>query len=683
MGIVLNRQFPFFFDDYVSNLAILLLFCLFALILYLSLQDYKAYRTIATIAGLIAFVLFGYYRTANYHALSKPTHYAYVDQASIYVGKIQELPIQGKHVKCILEITSAGTHVDSMISSSGTLLAYFESDSTARTLAPGDILVCEVSIRDVKTNANPLVFDYKQYLDNRNIHYQGFVKTNKWERVASGTLPWYWQQASRLRLYSLGVINKHIDEVDNKAVLSAMLLGIRSLITDELYDAYTDTGAVHVLAVSGLHVGIFTFILYWFFGLFMISNPLFKWVKLAFILIVIWSFVLVTGAAPAVTRAALMSSLVLIAHAANRRVSTYNVLAITAMVMLIYNPLMLYQASFQFSFLALFSILFFMPILIGYGIPSHWLAQKIVSLLYVSIAAQMLVLPLTIFFFHKFATYFWLSGIFVIPAAFLILCFGLLLLVFDGIGQILQVFDLINEQVISRVLEGIISITNYLIARIQMLPMSAIDGLWLNKVEVGILYLAIIALMVACVRRDGWIAIGSMCIFLAYGIQRMHWNHEVGDNQSIVIYDVYGRSLLDIFHQENVYSLPEESHHAIASKNAFIRGNNRYAKGVNPQSGLPVFCSQKGAFLSVGEKLILFAGHDSIYQYKSIVPVDYAIVQDNYIIDMVRMRAQFDIRNIIVDGTNRYQSKKEIRQACYKYKMPYQDTQYGAIEIPY
>lgn len=683
LGIVLSRQFPFFFDSIAAHLGVAMIVGFAAFVLYLSVKDYKTYTLPATLMVVIVFTLFGYYRTANYHALSKSDHYSHVDQASIYIGTITDLPTLGKSVKCLIEITSVGSNPDSMYHASGELLTYFVKDSLSISLAPGDVVVFDVKQRSVQANANPLVFDYKQYLDNRNIHFQGYVDAESWVRVSREALPWYFQKAASLRKYSLGVIDRHIDEIDSKAVLSAMLLGVRSLISDELYDAYTDTGAVHVLAVSGLHVGIFTLILYWFFGLFPIAHPAYKWAKLILILFVVWGFVLVTGAAPAVTRAAMMSSLVIVAHTVNKQVNTYNVLAITALVMLLWNPLMLYQASFQFSFLALLSILFFMPILIGYFTPSHSLLQKVMGLLYVSIAAQVLVLPLTIFFFHKLATYFWLSGLFVVLAAFIILCLGLLLLIFDMLGQHISLFDWINEHALGPVLDKIIWLNNWLISLIQQLPKSAVDGIWLSKIEVVVLYLGIGICMVAFTKRSGWTLIAGMLVFLGFTIQRIGWNHRIDDNQSIFIYDVYGRSLVDIFHQDEVYSIPESSDPELVSKNTFIRGNNRYAHGVDPVDGLPEFCHQVGPILSVGEQVILFAGHDSIYQQKTKIPVDFAIVQNNYVVDIGKLKEHFDIRHIIVDGTNRYQTKRETRQQCYQYKMPYRDTQYGAIEITY
>ena len=653
-----------------------------ALLLYLSFKDYKFYSLPATVATLLFFVAFGYLRATTYNALSFTSHYSYVDSPTTFVGTILDLPTQGKSTKCSVEIKACGPHVDSMQHASGILLTYLESDSISQSLSPGDQIVFDVKIRALRQNSNPRVFDYRQYLINRNIHYQGFVKKDKWQKIGVRGLPWYWQMAAELRSKSMSVINRHITTLDNKAVLSAMLLGIRSLISDDLYDAYTDTGAVHVLAVSGLHVGIFSLILHWLFGFIPSDRRFFKIGKLITTLTVIWIFVGVTGAAPAVTRAALMCSFLFVGHAINKQANAYNMLCLSAFVMLLWNPYMLYQASFQFSFLALLSILFFMPILIGYYSSGSWFFQKVVSLFYVSFAAQVLVLPLTIFFFNKLATYFWLSGLFVVFAAFLILVLGLCLLFFDFVSQTLPVFDTLNVEVIAPLLETIISINNKLVSLVQSLPFSAIDGLWLTKVEVGILYAGIITCMIALAKRKSWLFLIGLLWFVGFTVNRILINKERSEMSRVYIYDVYGKSLIDIVDGNAVYQFPvdEGNRH---EKDAFITRNNRAYHAATVQSGLPDQVTSKGAFLSLRNQLLLFAGHDSIYQYRSAIPVDYVIIQNDYVGDLYKMREYYDIRNVIVDGSNRYDTKQAIRKQCYHLRLQYQDTQYGAVEINY
>lgn len=681
MGIVLYRQFPFSFDRLTILVLLIGAISFTGLLLYLSLKDYKTYTLPATIVTLLFFVVFGFFRSTTYNALSLSSHYSYIDQPTSFIGTIADLPTLGKSVKCKIEISACGPERDSLRHASGMILTYLELDSLSSSLKPGDLIAFDVKIRTIKENANPRVFDYRQYLINRNIHYQGFVKKGEWEQIGIDGLAWYWQMASKLRANSMSVINRHITSLDNKAVLSAMLLGIRSLISDELYDAYTDTGAVHVLAVSGLHVGIFSLILHWLFG-FIPSDR--KWIsvaKLIVTLLVIWLFVLVTGAAPAVTRAALMCSFLIVGHAIDKQASTYNILCLTAFVMLLWNPYMLFQASFQFSFLALLSILFFMPILVGYISSGVWIVQKVLSLLFVSAAAQVLVMPLTIFFFHKLATYFWLSGLFVVFAAFLILVFGLALLFVDFLSHYIPLIDTLNTNVIAPILEGIIGTNNTLVSMVQSLPYSAIEGLWLSKLEVAILYAGIVTCMVALSRRSSWLFLIGMLWFVGFTVNRIGVNKERSKTQMLYLYDVYGRSKVDIIDGYQVYSYPETT--AIEAKDAFITGNNRAYHAATLTSGLPDEVDVKGAFLSLGDQLLLFAGHDSIYQYRSTVPVDYVVIQDNYIGDLYKMREYFDIRQVIVDGSNRYDTKRAIRKQCYKLRLQYHDTQYGAIEIAY
>jgi len=652
MGIVLYRQFPFSFDRLTVFVLLTLITGFTALLLYLSLVNYKSYSLPATVLTIVVFIVFGYLRSTTYNELSRSSHYSYIDQPTAFVGTILDLPTHGKSVKCSVSVDACGPHIDSLRYATGTVLTYLESDSLALSLKPGDRLAFDIKIRSLRENANPRVFDYRQYLINRNIHYQGFVKNGQWQQIGTNTLPWYWQRAAQLRTHSMSVINRHIQSLDSKAVLSAMLLGIRSLISDELYDAYTDTGAVHVLAVSGLHVGIFSLILNWLFGFIPSDRRGVKVVKLIVTLIVIWIFVLVTGAAPAVTRAALMCSFLFVGHAMDRQANTYNVLCLSALVMLLYNPYMLYQASFQFSFLALLSILFFMPIMIGYYSSGSWFFQKIISLFYVSFAAQVLVMPLTIFFFHKVALYFWLSGIFVVFAAFLILVLGLGMLFVDFLAMGFPILDHLNTSVIAPFLELVITLNNIGVSWVQWLPYSAIDGLWLSKGEVGILYAGIVTCMIALAQRKSWLFLVGLLWFVGFTTNRLKVNKKRSETRIAYLYDVYGKSIVDIFDGDKVYTYPngDDSHE---SKDAFITDNNRAYHAATMTDGLPEEVDAKGAFLSLSDQLLLFAGHDSIYQYQSAIPVDYVIIQDNYIGDLYKMREYFDIRRVVVDGSNR------------------------------
>jgi len=161
----------------------------------------------------------------------------------------------------------------------------------------------------------------------------------------------------------------------------------------------------------------------------------------------------------------------------------------------------------------------------------------------------------------------------------------------------------------------------------------------LSKGEVGILYAGIVTCMIALAQRKSWLFLVGLLWFVGFTTNRLKVNKKRSETRIAYLYDVYGKSIVDIFDGDKVYTYP------------------------------------------LSDQLLLFAGHDSIYQYQSAIPVDYVIIQDNYIGDLYKMREYFDIRRVVVDGSNRYDTKQAIRKQCYHLRLAYHDTQYGALEI--
>lgn len=212
-------------------------------------------------------------------------------------------------------------------------------------------------------------------------------------------------------------------------VASAMLLGSYKKMDQELFNAYSATGAVHILAVSGLHVGIMAHIFQFLFGFIRLGKK--KPVQLQALLLIgiIWAYALLTGAAPAILRAALMFSFLTVSRLLLRDSSPLNILAAAAFVLLCINPLDLYNIGFQLSFLAMAGIfLLYEPVRTLITIENKIL-QAIWKVISVSCAAQLAIYPVIGYHFHQFAFYFWLTGLISTPFSYLILGSGLLTLI--------------------------------------------------------------------------------------------------------------------------------------------------------------------------------------------------------------------------------------------------------------
>ena len=212
-------------------------------------------------------------------------------------------------------------------------------------------------------------------------------------------------------------------------IIQALLLGQRNSISTETYDNYKDAGAVHILAVSGLHIGILLLLLQFLFRPLEIL-PKGRTIKLVVIVLLLWCFAFLAGLSASVVRAVTMFSFVAYALYLNRPSNTFNILALSMFfILLLFNPMLLFQVGFQMSYAAVFSIVWIYPMLQRFWTPKNSVLQKIWQLLSVSIAAQLGVLPISLFYFHQFPGLFFISNLLIVPFLGLLLGMGILVMV--------------------------------------------------------------------------------------------------------------------------------------------------------------------------------------------------------------------------------------------------------------
>ncbi len=262
---------------------------------------------------------------------------------------------------------------------------------------------------------------------------------------------------------------------DAYAVVAAMSLGDKSALTRDLKDTYSVSGASHVLALSGLHLGIIYMLL-------SVLLPRRRWPALSQLLIIlfIWAFVFLVGMSVSVVRSAIMLTVYGLLSIGNRDKMSINALAFTAIVMLMWNPAWLFDVGFQMSFLAVFAILLFVPLFddvfsAEYLMAHRWI-KRIWGLVVVSCSAQLGVAPLIAFYFGRFSTYFLLTNFIVIPAAMAILWLSLVVLLFPSLAYILLY---------------IVQCLNAILSRITAIPGACIDNLHPSVLQVMLIYVLI------------------------------------------------------------------------------------------------------------------------------------------------------------------------------------------------
>ncbi len=316
----------------------------------------------------------------------------------------------------------------------GKLLLSLPVDATKKNFQIDDELVVFSKAEGIQPPLNPHQFNYKDYLGKQGIFHQ--IRTDH-ESIVVQEAPTLTivGLASNFREHLIAKLKEYPFDTDELAVIQALLLGQRDDISESTYNNYANAGAIHILAVSGLHVGILLFIFQ-----FLLSPlerfPKGKTLKLVGVVVLLWAYAFVAGLSPSIVRAVTMFSFVAYALYLNRPTNAFNIIALSMWFILLIKPLFLFQVGFQMSYAAVFAIVWIYPKLQRFWFPEHIIVRKIWQLLSVSLAAQLGVLPISLFYFHQFPALFFVSNLLIIPFLGLILGLGILAMVLALLNQL-------------------------------------------------------------------------------------------------------------------------------------------------------------------------------------------------------------------------------------------------------
>jgi len=367
--------------------------------------------------------------------------------------------------------------VDVLLTGSGQKLkCYVYKDARSRALRIGDGLRIQSYIKE-NSDWHIGSFDYRRYLEVNGFAGSTFVSSWKWRKAEVSLAPL--SRLERTRLFFLVQRDKLLRRLsahglygDAYAVVAAMALGDKSALTKDLKEVYSKTGASHVLALSGLHLGI----IYTLLSLLVVGR---RWRMTSQVVMVlaVWAFVFLVGMPTSVVRAAVMLSIYALLSLAHRDRMSVNTLAFTAIGMLIANPLSLFDVGFQMSFMAVFSILLFQPLFEGVFpqgfLMDHGVVKWIWGLAVVSCAAQIGTAPLVAYYFGRFSTCFLLTNFIVVPAATLILYLMPVVLIMPSRAYLLLY-----------VVGGL----NSILDKIAAMPWTSIEGLHPSILQVVMTY---------------------------------------------------------------------------------------------------------------------------------------------------------------------------------------------------
>jgi competence protein ComEC len=348
--------------------------------------------------------------------------------ADQYLAEVIQYDVQKPNsFENLLELRSVKTSAG-WSDASGKVLVYHQSESP---LFPGQILLVNKAPEVIPGAKNPNEFDYKSFLARKGIFHRQFIGKEV-QIVQSGQSSDFRYFLDHLRQKMVLMLEAKIPDPDSRQVALALLLGQKQNLDPEIRKAYSETGVMHILAVSGLHVGIIYAIFLFLMKVVRLKKHQTKYYLIA-VIGIIWLYAFLTGLSPSVLRAATMFSLITLGQMRERKPSIYNVLAFSAMLLITVNPDVIFDVGFQLSYLAVTGIVLIQPLIVNWWLPSTKVGEYFWQMTSVSIAAQLVTFPLSVYYFHVFPTYFLVANLFVIPISFLIMQVGVPLMILGWI----------------------------------------------------------------------------------------------------------------------------------------------------------------------------------------------------------------------------------------------------------
>lgn len=400
--------------------------------------------------------------------------------------------------------------------SSGKILLYVPLDAVSKPIY-GDVFLINSLPREVEPPKNPLEFNYKAYLQRKGIYAHHFVRAENLRFIENNPPNYLIKAANQLRAYAEAINKQYLKEPQLYGIANAMLLGLRDEIDHDLQSAYSATGAVHVLSVSGMHVGILYLLLQFLFGKLTLTGkpkrkeyPKKQYLFTILIIVILFFYAILTGLSASVVRAAVMFSLLQVAPLVGRKNATFNTVALSAILLLFYNPYWLYDVGFQLSYLAILGILWlYTPLYQLVTFPKY--TTWVWSGLSVSLSAQLLTFPLSVYYFHQFPNYFLLTNLCIGFASMLIMYTGFALL------SLAPIFTL-GASWIAAILGWLLKGMNGIIFAIEQFPFSVYSGISLSVAEVALIYIGSIAFVSFFLKKEiQYIVVATLSCLLLIG----------------------------------------------------------------------------------------------------------------------------------------------------------------------
>ena len=576
----------------------------------------------------------------------------YEKDAKYYVARVFDAPTErASSIRAVLSLEYQ--FGDSLPSRpvTGKIMAYFPKSDSAFSLRYGDLIAIAAPIRELAPPLNPEEFDYRTYLMHKGITGQAYLKDDDWLDLQTNNANPIYAFSYRFRDILLASLRHSGLDNDEFGVAAAILLGYDDKLADEVRKNYVAAGSMHILCVSGMHVGIIYLIAGFLLG-FLKRKKWQKILKQVLLLALIWLYALIAGLSPSILRASLMITFVIVGELIERKGFIINSIAASAFVLLCVNPYNLFEIGFLLSYAAVIGIVVLQKPIYHLIYVKNKLLDRAWEITAVALAAQIATIPFTLFYFHQFTTYFCLSNLFMTPISFLVIISGMALLLVSWIPYV--------NMLVGYLVWGAVYVMNAFVSWVEHLPMSIVKGLYVSEFEFFMLILAFVLLLLMVAMRKRRLLIPLLSALLLVMASVTLRLYETDKQKEMTFFSLRSHTAVD-FVKGREHLLLADS--ALMDDASTVDYSLRGAWTKRHLSAQPetisfdqdyenAFIHKKADLVSFGGKLLaIWDGQRYADSLSYRLPVDYLLVCGRQTPDVQSVVNGYDPKLLVIDGS--------------------------------
>lgn len=579
---------------------------------------------------------------------------------------------------CPVTITALSDSAGTLVEYREKAALYLEKSHNANRLEYGDLVAFEFRLKKIQPNANPLAFDFASYMKHKGIGRSQYLHEYQWRKLGSQPQSVFWSFALQTRQKLADLIQSCHLSPNSTALLNAMLLGERENFPPDLKQYFSAAGLSHILAVSGLHMGVVAFLIY------LLLYPLSRFTasqkpRALLTLLFLWLYACITGLSPSAIRACIMASFLLTAIILDRRNSSLNALFAAAFFMLLYDTNLAFDAGFQMSFSAVAAILLFYAPLNRWGNSPHYVVRWLSSCVAVSVAAQIGALPIAIYYFHTIPLLFLVGNLFVLPLLPFIFGLSFLLLFLAALH--------FPHEWLGKIVDSLLTYIERLSYHIDRLPLSHIDSVWLEERYLWLYFIGGVLLYIAFKnhsKRALWAALGLGIVFLIADLC-----NDRPTRPEIIVFDSRQSTVVQLSDRAHCYllltdSLPDPAQELVGKEYRMKHKQNRPER-ITPQSSTiecpPLFIDYPFARFYGKRLLLLDSGEWRNVTTDKPLTIDYAIVGRGFKGGINDILGIFDIQAFIIGAEVHPGRALKLQNDCIKRGIPCHDIRTQGVWI--